>query len=154
NESDDEIAFVISSPQVHNLMNCCLAEISSDILFVANIEISPHIRGGKGVGVDFYANLSKEAKKLGYRFLTGYHNDPETARFFINRGRYLVEEVKDELRSHFQVLEDQEDDESVLHTIQFLNPEDVDSFIKPERVGTNADSKIEFRGRLNSLLKS
>jgi len=133
-------------PLVHGSMT----EISTDILFNDMLETNPALRG-KGAGVAFLKHLEDLARNLGYKFLAGYQNDAKTARFFLKRGRYLLEEIKDELQAEFQALREQEDDGSVFHTISFLNPEDVAKYIKPERIDTDVEDKIEFKEKILTL---
>jgi len=97
------------------------------------------------MGVAFQEHLVNLAKKLGYKFLAGYQNNAEIARFFIKRGRYLLEEIKDELQGEFESIRDQENDETLFYTVKFLNPEDVTRYIKPERIDTSVEDKIRFK---------
>jgi len=133
------------------LVHGSIREISPDMLFCGIVETHPALRG-KGAGVAFQENLAEIAKKLGYKFLTGYQNDPETARFFLNRGRYLVEEVREEFQEEFKALKAQENDESVFYTVKFTNPEDIIKYIKPERIDTDAENKIEFKEKRLALI--
>jgi GNAT superfamily N-acetyltransferase len=132
------------------LVHGSLSEISPDIIFGGMFETNPALRG-KGTGVAFQEHLASLAKKLGYKFLAGYQNDAEIARFFLKRGRYLLEELKDEFQGEFQSLKKQESDETVFCTVKFLNPEDVKKYVKPERVNTNVEDKIEFKEKVITL---
>lgn len=125
-------------------------EISPDMLYEGLFETNP-ATSGKGVGVAFQEHLATLAKKLGYKFLASYQNNAEIARFFLNRGRYLLEEIRDELRNEFKTLQDQEDDPEVFFTIKFLNPEDVVKYVRPERLDTDVEDKIEFREKITTL---
>jgi len=127
-----------------------IKEISPDILFNGIFETNPALRG-KGLGLSFQEHIAELAKKLGYKFLAGYQVNAETARFFLKRGRYLLEEIKDELQPEFQNIMNQGMDETAFHTVKFLTPEDIARYIKPERIGTAVEDKIEFKQKILTL---
>ncbi|MFA5871661.1 MAG: hypothetical protein WC858_02960 [Parcubacteria group bacterium] len=124
-----------------------LRELTPDILFGVILETNPALRG-KGAGVAFQEHLANLARNLGYKFLSGCQHTEDLALFFLKRGRYLMEEVKDELRTEFRIIGRQEEEadwEELFFTIKFLNPEDITRYIKPERIDTSVEDKIEFK---------
>ena len=127
-------------------------EINPDILFTGMLEIHPAFRG-KGIGQDFQANLAKIARELGYKFICGYQNNADIAFFFLENGRYLLEEVKDELRGEFQGAVAHDPDTEVFHTVKILNPEDVKKYIRPERIGRTTVEKIDYKSKHIALEK-
>lgn len=132
------------------LVHGSLIELSPAILYAGIVETNPVLRG-KGAGVAFQEQLANVAKNLGFKFLAGYQNDAKTARFFLKRGRYLLEEVKDEKQSEFQPVRDLEGDETVFYTVKFLNPEDITEYIMPERIDTTIEDKLEFKEKILTL---
>lgn len=127
-----------------------ISEISPYILYCEMFETSPFLQG-QGIGTTFQKHLAELAKTLGYKFMAGHQNEGKTARFFLNRGRYLLEEIKDEFQGEFNPLSDQEDDETVWCTVELLNPEDITKYIKPERVNTSTEDKINLKNRIEQL---
>ncbi len=125
-------------------------QISPDILFGGIFETNPAFRG-KGMGVIFQEHIAVLAKKLGFKFFAGYQNDAETARFFLKRGRYLLEEIRDEFQGELQSIRDQESDEAVFYTVKFLDPEDIAKYVKPERINTDIEDKIEYKEKILTL---
>jgi hypothetical protein len=129
------------------LMHGSLRELTPDILFGVMLEINPTLRG-KGIGVAFQEHLANLAKNLDFKFLAGCQHTEDLALFFLKRGRYLIEEIKEELQIEFQSIRSQEsgeDIEELFFTIKFLNPEDITRYIKPERTDTSAENKIEYK---------
>lgn len=132
------------------LVHGSISEISPDMLFGGMFETNPVLRG-KGAGVAFQEHMADLAKELGYRFLAGYQNDAEIARFFLKRDRYILEEIKDERQAEFQSLRDQENDDTVFYTVKFLRAEDIAQYVRPERIGTDVEDKIEFKQKIQTL---
>lgn len=123
------------------------SEINSEILFTGMLELHPEFRR-RGIGQDFQANLAKIAQSLGYKFICGYQNDADTAVFFLENGRYLLEEVKEELQPEFEGLVDQDRDREVFRTIKILNLADVAKYIKPSRIGKSTTEKIDYKSKI------
>lgn len=130
-----------------------ITELSPTVLFGGMMETNPEFRGKKGIGIAFTENLLARARELGYRFFGGYHNNAQIARFFLNRGNYLLEEIKDTHRHEFEELREQEPDESVFHTVNFLKPDDVQEYVRPERIGVRVDDRIEYKEKSKILSK-
>lgn len=127
-----------------------LREISPDILFGSIFETNPEFRG-KGAGVVFQEHIAHLAKKLGFKFYAGYQNDADTARFFLKRGRYLLEEIKDELQKEFEIIRDEGGNDRVFYTIQFLDSDDIAKYVKPERIDTDIEDKIDYKEKKLTL---
>lgn len=136
------------------LLYSSLSHLTDEILFCGMVETHPDVRG-KGVGVAYQQSLEKWARSAGYRFLTGFQNTPEAARFFLNRGRFLLDEVKDEYKDMFALVWEEEKDaeERVFFTIKFLNPEDAHVYIKPDRLNCTVDDRIAFRQKKMDIVE-
>lgn len=129
------------------LVHGSLVELSPDMAYVGIYEICPDLRG-KGVNRVFSDHLFETLRKLDYKFLTGYHNNEKIAKVFLQDGRYLLEEIKEEFRQKFERLEGESDDNEAYCTIKFLNDTDKEKYIKPERLATSAKEKIELKQKL------
>ena len=119
-----------------------IGEKSPDIFFVYTLEVRSDLRG-KGVGAAFEEHFDQLAKQLGFKFHASHQNDAETARYFLQHGRYLLAEIRDDKKEEFRPMRDP-DDEEVYQTIKFLNPEDVNEYVRPERIGTDVEDKIRY----------
>lgn len=129
------------------IMHGSLRELTPDILFSVILETNPALRG-KGVGVAFQEHLANLAKNIDFKFLAGCQHTEELALFFLKRGRYLIEEIKEELQTEFFSIRNQEAGEDIkelFFTIKFLNPEDIVKYIKPERIDASAEDKVEYK---------
>lgn len=136
------------------LLYASISELTPRMIFVGYIETSADVRR-RGIATAFYAKLEENARQNGYRFLTGYHNDTDTAKFFLRRGRYLLDEIKLELQKEFESLRNQDDDPTLFFTIRFLDAHDEESYINNESLEKSLDKRLEDlekRGILNDLL--
>lgn len=127
-----------------------IEHLTSDLLHIIMVETHPDLRGF-GAGVAFQNNLPQVARKLGYRFLGGYQNDTDLARFFIKRGFYSLEEIKDVHQMEFDLLRAEETEDSVWFTVQFLVPSDEEDYILEGRGKTDSDNKFKFVGKFETL---
>ncbi len=127
-----------------------ISEVSPTILYGDMAETNPALRG-KGFGLAFFENLYMVAEQLGYKFFAGHHNDAETAQFFLNRGHFLIEEISNEFRAEIDVLREQASDSLVYSTVKILKPEDIELYIRPERIGASVEDRIEYKEKFIAL---
>ncbi|MES2315802.1 MAG: hypothetical protein V4486_03675 [Patescibacteria group bacterium] len=146
NEDEAEYPVLKVGPNEYSriLVHGTISELSPTILFGSMLETNPKFRG-KGLGLAFTDNLITLAKKMGYRFFAGHHNDAKVAKFFLNRGRYLIEEVKPELQKEFADVVKDDPDLDIFHTVQFINKEDINTYIRPERASASVEDRISYK---------
>jgi hypothetical protein len=124
---------------------------TDDLLFWGMLETNPALRNKAGIGVAFQKRLFETAKNLGYRFVGGNQNNSTLASFQLNRGAYLIEEIKDEYQHLFESIE--ENDGLAFTSVQFLNTEEIPKYVKPTRIGTTTKDKLEYKEKPQVLFK-
>src|SRR5262249_37777975 len=112
-------------------------------IYLGMIEINGNFRR-KGFGHAILQAIEEVSKESGFKYMTGYHNDSEVAEYFLRRGAYLIDEVKLKMREKFKETLDEEHNTEVIYTVKFFNLDDVPQYIRPERIGTSVESKIEY----------
>lgn len=94
-------------------------------LFVSNYSDREELRG-KGVATSFYDRLRETAKSLGFRFITGMNLEEKARNFFIKRGRFFLEQIKERHRGKFAQRPDMK-----YITVDFLNDMDKGKYLMP-----------------------
>lgn len=150
----DDIARFPTLDQVNHkysrpLLYSSLRELSPEILFEGIIEVNELLRR-QGISSGFQRNLEAEAKRVGFRFLTGYQSEDDVAAHFLKRGRYLIDEIKPEHQTQFERVRkiERDRDTAVFYTVKFLNPDDINKYVLPERIGTSVEDKIAYQKAL------
>ncbi|MDB4978958.1 MAG: hypothetical protein JWM56_1144 [Candidatus Peribacteria bacterium] len=113
-------------------------------LYIDLTETDPLLRR-KGIRGAFGNALADASRQQGYKFITSFHNDVHIAQTFINKGRYLLEELREERQSEFSYLHNVDDDDEIFRTVEFLNSHDIEDYMLPERIGTALADKLRFK---------
>lgn len=108
-----------------NEMN--LSSFSRDILHVDSYDNRNEFNN-RGIATSFYNRLHESAKKMHYRYITGFNN-PDNVTFFTNKlGRVPLDQIPRMKRSHFSPSSIEEDNPQHF-TIDFLYPEDKAKYV-------------------------
>lgn len=128
------------------LVHGALTSLTPEILFSNTIETHPDLRG-QGLGTAVQNRIAKLAISLNHKFLIGHQADEEAVRFFLNRGRFLREEIKDEHQELFETTRNN----LKFETIKILNLDDVQKYVKPSRINADTEDRIAYKEKSDSL---
>lgn len=136
------------------LFHASLGHITDEILLCGMIDIHKKLQG-KGLGVAFHRQLCTFAKEHGYRFICGFQNDAKLAQFFVNRGRYLIDDIKPEYQAHFApALAREHDHDEVFMTIMFLNEGDAAEFVRADRLDVVGNERVAHSAHRVEVVKA
>ncbi|HTE57697.1 MAG TPA: hypothetical protein VK694_03050 [Verrucomicrobiae bacterium] len=112
-----------------------MSEIGSDLLLNEAFEINPFLRG-RGAGVALHESLVRVAGNLGFKFLTGHQDNAGSLRFFLNRGRYSLTDIRDDRLHEFDCVKAPlfRAPDLDFFTIKFLQPDDIAQYVKPDKI--------------------
>lgn len=133
------------------LLYASFCELSPEILFLGMIETNPDFHG-KGIGSLFYEELTRIARRSGYRFVGHYHNEAEVAGFFLRRGCYFLDEIGSEFQDRVEPIRKEEANAPVFHTVYFTDPSDAGRFVRPEALHRSVDDRLDMQEKsMNNL---
>jgi hypothetical protein len=120
------------------LFHASLSPINTQTVFLGMIETHAEFKG-LGIANNFLEQVKDQARKAGYKFICAYHA-ADVSQYFLQRGAYLLDELKPEKLTEFNGVLDAEVSAEV-YTIWFLNDEDVTEYIQDGRAGTTVEQK-------------
>lgn len=110
---------IISGDLINEPLVFCSLSAINHTLYVEQMEITPWLQR-KGIGKELYAEIEKVGKKAGFSTIAGMHGDHEIARYFLEQGRFFIEELDENIhQEEYKLLIDEYNDSKIIPKVQF-----------------------------------